>query len=442
MNCDQTHAVHWFSHIESHVEEAENEAYVALARLSLVSRMHYKLASALLYRQVLLHNKMGDSAAVCLLKTNMDVAARVSKLVLETDQDDDDASDEEGGEKGERVRAFDLRSLLLACRNVSCLRIDAPTCVAFPWTSSLTVLDNTILASITSLDLPFGHDASAATASLLLMIPALQRLRLMRYHNGTALQEPLPPLNQQTRLEHFNLTCFGPGENALPGLSTLIQSSSKCLTSLTLNIAGAMLNAEALLEELTKVSRFIAMQDLRLSEIRGTATSFLWTKLGNRFPVLKHLRIDFVDESHEERTFAHVTPCLEAIPQLQCAPHLKSISLNTPGIFKATNFSCLQSDVFTSLQRIHLRSELLKRDHVGIPGLLGSQEQFITLVEHLQGVEVERFFSDWKGCAVEIELGQGNWCPLWKASNDKPALVWCCDVARKVYIEDEMYPEF
>ena len=84
----------------------------------------------------------------------------------------------------------------------------------------------------------------------------------------------------------------------------------------------------------------------------------------------------------------------------------------------------------------------MKRDHVVIPGLLESQEQLITLTEHLQGLEIERFFSDWKGCAVEIELGQGNDCPLWKASNDKPSLVWCYDVARTVYIDDEMYPVY
>lgn len=438
---------HWYAHTHTEVNKFEVSASKTLAKLSAVSRLFCRLTRPARFRQLRLSDKTLYRTMLEWLSDNPDAAASVEEIILSSSVSDD--VNDGGSNCDQPLAVLDVFTLMLTCHKLSSIYIDAPSTSTFPWSQSFaTIAHLPVLPVITALDLPFGHDSSTTTARLLAICPALTYLMLTRRTEDTnppPAHQPLPKLHPDAKLQDFTLICTRHGDSPLAGLTTLFRCSSNHLTHLTLCLSSELFCLSVLLHMLEDGPRFPALEALQLLSVRTLLPAFKWVKLLNHCPNLQHLIIDFACYNDPTRCFEPVAAFGEALPELQCTRLLKSISLNTPGIFRADHFTFLRFDNLSSLQEIHLRSELLQRSAVDVPGLLGTLEQFTVMSEILLGAEVDAFMSKWdrKNCSVKIEMGRGHARPLWNALDSERRLKWFHNEDRTSFIEKRsgLYPD-
>ena len=416
-----------------------------LLKLSLVCKRFHAIAQKQIYEEIQLDaTSLSSNALLHATLQNPSIAQLIHTVDWISHRDINDGEPEGSSLDGSIAAASDSRQILRLCTSVTSLVINSTSKTSAPFFQSDAFRSLPLCQTLQALDVTVGQaQFPRAIAQFISTLPALTSLVIHKcpniYHDNSA-GNSLPLLHSDARLKalelHNVVTPRGTNLAGWQNLDKLIRTDS--LTKLTITQPNnPWFDPAKIVDAFGGPSKpsFASLTHLSISGITESAnSSFVWLRLFNLFPRIKHLSLAAAKENEVMKS------CFEAFRESPSFHTVHHMDLELSTHFTAARFVTLLDEYQPDqLSDLTITCSLPRQNHFIFPeGMVTSLDDFLDVVQELTQKQMEMFMLLQKfKMNLRVTHEKLELFALTSDEDGKPngKLRWVCDsMARQTFV--------
>lgn len=416
----------------------------SLLKLSLVCKRFHAIAQKQIYEEIQLDaTSLSSNALLHATLQNPSIAQLIRTVDWISQQNISDGEPDGSSLNGSIAAASDSRQILRLCTSVTSLIINSTSKIAAPFFQSDAFRSLPLCQTLQALDVTVGQaHFPKAIAQFISTLPALTSLVIHKcpkvYHDNTAVNS-LPLLHADARLQVLELYNVENPRGSATGwqnLDKLIRADS--LTKLSINQpSNPWFDPSRIVDAFGGPSKpsFASLTHLSITGITESPnSSFVWLRLFNLFPCIKHLSLTAAAKENEV-----MKSCFEAFRESPSFHTVRHMDLELSTHFTAARFVTLLDEYQPDqLSDLTITCPLPRQRHFTFPeGMVTSLDDFLDVVQDLTQKQMEIFMHHQKfKMNLRVMHEKRVLFALTSDEDGKPdgKLRWVCEMPRHTFL--------